>query len=384
LNCGVQINGVLSAENCSQDWAPGESEMEDVVLITGGAGFIGCHLAAALGVGGRRIIVVDNLHPQVHPDQSRPKHLPDHAQLIIADVADSDFWDTFLDRYRPEIVFHLAAETGTGQSLTYSARHARVNVLGVSEMLDSFTRAKVIPEHLVLTSSRAVYGEGAWISGRNKVFYPIRRSREHLERACWGFRGPDGDDARPIPQSASSVRPEPTSVYGATKLTQEQILSAWASAMKVPLTIFRLQNVYGPGQSPYNPYTGIVTLFHRVARSGGIIDVYEDGLIGRDFVFVSDVVAACLAAIENPSKGIRILDVGTGVSVTILEAANIIAGIYGSPSPVISGKFRDGDVRWAVCDPDALLKELGVRAKVGFAAEGAQITGEWLASEGII
>jgi dTDP-L-rhamnose 4-epimerase len=358
--------------------------MQDVILLTGGAGFIGCHLASALGTERGMVVAVDNLHPQVHPNRSRPKELPSNVELIIADIVDSAFWDKFLTLYNPKVVFHLAAETGTGQSLTHSARHANTNVLGTAEMLDAFTRAGAIPDHLLLSSSRAVYGEGAWRSKAGEVFYPTRRTREQLERGQWNFFGPDRAEAQPIAHNALTTHPVPSSIYGATKLAQEHIVSAWASAMKIPLSIFRFQNVYGAGQSPFNPYTGIITLFHRVAGSGHAIDVYEDGLIGRDFVYVSDVVRACVASIDSIPRGTRVLDVGTGHATTILDAAKIIAKIHKAPEPVISGKFRDGDVRWAVSDPVELENTIGIRAEIDFVNEGALRVGEWLKLQGLM
>ncbi len=160
--------------------------------------------------------------------------------------------------------------------------------------------------------------------------------------------------------------PNPTSVYGATKLAQEHILAAWCGAMQVPLSVFRLQNVYGPGQSPFNSYTGIITLFHRMARKAQTLEIYEDGEIGRDFVFIDDVVVALMAGLRQPPAGLRTLDVGSGVVTTIAEAAKSIAAMHGAPDPQISGKFRDGDVRWAVADGAPLEQSLGVQARINF------------------
>lgn len=358
--------------------------MEDVVILTGGAGFIGSRLAQRLVGGSHRVIAIDNMHPQVHQSSSRPANLPADVELVVADVTDRDFWDGFLSRYRPREVVHLAAETGTGQSLTESTRHSHVNVVGTTQMLDGFARHKRIPEHIVLTSSRAVYGEGAWLSAGGTTFYPSLRDHATLARGVWDIIGADGEAATPILHSAATVFPKPASIYGATKLAQEQIVASWSSAMGVPATIFRFQNVYGPGQSPYNSYTGIITLFHRIARQGGVIEVYEDGLIGRDFVYVDDVVDTCVAALRQPPAETRYLDVGTGDATTILDAAILIAAIHKAPQPVVSGKFRDGDIRWAVADTKRLASELGLSCKTRFADYGAQRVGEWLASESIV
>jgi dTDP-L-rhamnose 4-epimerase len=358
--------------------------MENVAILTGGAGFIGTRLARALVGGDKRLIAVDSLHPQVHPNGSVPTDFPKDVELIVADVTDRIFWDQFLEKYCPTDVIHLAAETGTGQSLSESTRHAHVNVVGTAQMLDAFSRNNRIPGHIVLASSRAVYGEGAWQAHSGEVFYPLPRSHSALASGNWDIGGPGGKAATPLAHNASKIFPKPASVYGATKLTQENIVECWAAAMGVSATIFRFQNVYGPGQSPFNPYTGIITLFHRIASNGGVIEVYEDGRVGRDFVYIDDVIAACVAAFERPAEGTRCIDVGTGNVTTIVEAATCIASIYGAPPPEISGRFRDGDIRWAVADTNSLHHLLGIHCKTSFVTDGVFRVGEWLRAQGII
>lgn len=356
--------------------------MDKAIIITGGAGFIGSALAHRLGSEGLPIVTVDNLHPQIHREQKRPEALPDFVTLHVGDVTEPKTWDEVLARWEPEIVIHLAAETGTGQSLTEATRHADVNVVGTTAMLDAFSRRGVKPSHIVLASSRAVYGEGAWREEDGTVFYPAPRSHAILAAGRWDPAPPSGvGKAFPLPHAAATIFPAPTSVYGATKLAQEHILNAWCGAMQVPLSIFRLQNVYGPGQSPFNAYTGIITLFIRLARKGQQLEVYEDGEIGRDFVFIDDVVSALAAGIALPPEERRLLDVGHGVSTTIREAANTVARQHSAPEPVVCGKFRDGDVRWAVADATALAEQLGVKAQVSF-EEGARRVGEWLIERG--
>lgn len=356
--------------------------MQDAVIVTGGAGFIGCALAENLREFGFPIVVVDNLHPQVHPRQERPSALQEDVILVKGDVSEPATWSSVLEHWNPRILLHLAAETGTGQSLTEATRHANVNVVGVTAMLDALAARGLKPDHVLLTSSRAVYGEGAWQEvGTGSRFYPPARSHAMLAQGQWSPTGPSGGVATPLPHDADQVHPAPTSVYGATKLAQEHILSAWCLAMQIPLSVFRLQNVYGPGQSPFNAYTGIITLFHRLARKGEQLEIYEDGNIGRDFVYVTDVVDALLAGLRMPPGGVRTLDVGRGVVTTIDEAARAVAAIHAAPEPRICGKFRDGDVRWAVASVDALHAKLGVRAKVDFAT-GARAVGDWLIERG--
>jgi dTDP-L-rhamnose 4-epimerase len=286
-------------------------------LVTGGAGFIGCALSSGLADRFERVVALDNLHPQVHPDANRPVALAGRVEFVRGDVTDSNVWDGLLSDLTPDTIIHLAAETGTGQSLTEATRHAKVNVVGTTEMLDALVRHEKLPRQIVLTSSRAVYGEGAWID-RNSgtISYPGQRSRTLLEARAWDFAG-----LEPLPFDSSATEPRPTSIYGATKLTQEQVLRAWALAVGVRPVLLRLQNVYGEGQSLINPYTGIVSLFARTAREGKSIPVYEDGLIVRDFVHITDVVSAILAAADREETVTVPYDVGSGVATTIQRSS---------------------------------------------------------------
>lgn len=322
------------------------------VLVTGGAGFIGCALSQLAAENAERWVVLDNLHPQVHPSAERPADLHPSAELVVGDVTDSAAWDTLLAHVRPDVVVHLAAETGTAQSLHEATRHAEVNVVGTTEMLDALGRAGHTPRHFVLSSSRAVYGEGEWRRG-DTVFSPGQRSHAQFERGEWDFA-----NAVPLPSEASHTWPAPTSVYGATKLAQEHILSAWTSSHDTALTILRFQNVYGPGQSLINPYTGIVSLFSQMAMRGESIPVYEDGRITRDFVFIADIASALAAVMAEPPETAKPFDVGAGVGTTILDLARHIADFHGAPAPHITGAFRDGDVRHAECDIARTTSEL--------------------------
>jgi len=324
------------------------------ILVTGGAGFLGCRLAAKLAHQANSFVVVDNLVSQVHPQQLRPQELSDSAQLVIADVTERSTWTNVFKTFRPDIVVHFAAETGTGQSLREATKHGRANVIGLTELLDALALADHLPEQIVLPSSRAVYGEGAWKTSSGEVFYPGQRSNAQLSRGQWDF------DGVPLPSVCGQTKENPTSIYGATKLAQENILKSWSFALGVPFTILRLQNVYGPGQSPFNPYTGIVILFSRLAKSKRAIQLYEDGLITRDFVFIDDVIDALVKSIETaPPSGHRELDIGSGSITTLTEMAEMIIELHKAPPAVVCGKYRNGDVRHAGCDISAAAKELG-------------------------
>jgi dTDP-L-rhamnose 4-epimerase len=321
------------------------------VLVTGGCGFIGTGVVRRLASGGHTVVIADHLHPQVHPDTSALDALPVGVVHHPVDVTHAPAMDALVRIHRPDVVVHLAAETGTGQSLTEASRHGLVNVVGTTNLLDAFSRAGYVPDTMVLTSSRAVYGEGAWVDEADgTVFHPGQRRPDDLAAGRWDPPAPSGGPCRPLPHRAGHTEPRPTNVYAATKLAQEHLLTSWCTAMGVSSQILRLQNVYGPGQSPTNSYTGVLTFFAVRAASGAPIEVYEDGEIVRDFVYVDDVVDEVVAAAERKGTS-ALLDVGSGRRSTIAEAARLIAEASHAPAPVVTGAFRLGDVRSAWADP---------------------------------
>ena len=345
---------------------------ERSVVVTGGAGFIGCALSRRLSDDFDRVVAFDNLHPQVHAVAERPAALDGRVELVRGDVTVAADWDRLLEDVRPTVVVHLAAETGTAQSLTEATRHAAGNVVGTTQLLDALVRHDALPERVVLTSSRAVYGEGAWTDERGEARYPGQRDAAMLGAAEWDFAG-----LRPLPVEASLTTPTPTSVYGATKLAQEHVLRAWAAAEGVRPVVFRLQNVYGPGQSLTNPHTGVVSYFAQVAKAGGVIPVYEDGQVVRDFVFIDDVVDALLRGTAVEGVGPAAYDIGSGRSTTILRVAELVAEHYGAPAPVVTGGFRHGDVRSATCDIATAAAALSWTPQVGL-EDGLRRLCEWL------
>jgi dTDP-L-rhamnose 4-epimerase len=322
-------------------------------MVTGGAGFIGSAISSSLADEFEKVVVIDSLHRQVHPKGVRPASLDARAELIVGDIAEAGTWTSILSSFRPELIVHLAAETGTGQSLLEASRHGFVNVVGTTTMLDALANINHFPNKIILASSRAVYGEGCWRRKSGKTYYPGQRTKSRLEKAQWDF-----EDGYCLPCEATLTMPVPTSIYGSTKLAQEHILRSWVSAFDVDLTILRLQNVYGPGQSLANSYTGITQIFAQLARTGHPIPVYEDGAIVRDFIYIDDVAAAIAAAIKRNSKDLTPLDIGSGKSTTILELALRISQKYGAPDPVITGQYRLGDVRHASCRIERSMKEL--------------------------
>ncbi len=323
-------------------------------LVTGGAGFIGSAASSALADTFDHVVAVDNMHPQVHPDRSRPEALDPRVDLVVGDVTEKSTWDEVLGVAQPDVLIHLAAETGTGQSLEESSRHAVANVVGTTRMLDALTQHGHLPSRIVLCSSRAVYGEGVWEASDGTRFHPPQRTALSLAAGDWDYAG-----ALPTPMDARTTEPWPVSVYGVTKLTQEHLLRVWSNAKGVETAVLRLQNVYGPGQSFSNPYTGIMTLFCRIARAGRSIPLYEDGLVRRDFVLIDDVARAVHDAATAPQTSSTPIDIGSGEHQTIADAAALIARWFGAPDPHVTGQFREGDVRHAWADVSAAREVLG-------------------------
>ena len=349
--------------------------MSTSVLVTGGAGFIGSALTHRLVKSGYDVAVMDVLHPQVHAGR-RAVDLPPSVRLLTGDVTHAPDWDAVLRLFHPSQIVHLAAETGTAQSLSQATRHGSVNVVGTAQLLDALSRSALVPDQFVLASSRAVYGEGAWQCG-TQTFYPRPRTHAQLLAGIWDPAGLTGKPAVPLPSCAGRTEPRPTNIYAATKLAQEHMLAAWTAAHGANLTVLRLQNVYGPGQSLTNSYTGIVALFARLARQQHPLEVYEDGRIVRDFVFIEDVVDAMFATVQRPATEPRCLDIGSGIATTIHELARKITAICDAPEPIVVPKFRDGDVRAASCNIESAKKTLHWHPKWAL-EDGLRALLEWI------
>ena len=292
-------------------------------------------------------MIFDSFHPQIHTVSPQ---LPSEIRVHPGDVRDPDSWDRlFLRHDAPDVVVHLAAETGTGQSLTEASRHGSTNVVGTTQLTDALLRHGCLPAHILIASSRAVYGEGAWRSESGTTFYPPARSTEQLQASVWDPYSPNGEGCVPLPHCAEHTWPRPTSVYAATKLAQEHLLEAWCTAWGVQLSILRLQNVYGPGQAVGNAYTGVLTHFARQITTGEQVEVFEDGKILRDFVFVDDVVDAFLRMLNLHESTARRVDIGGGHPTSLWDVASLMCQLGAAENPIISGRYRPGDVRaaWA-------------------------------------
>ncbi|MWB97275.1 NAD-dependent epimerase/dehydratase family protein [Agromyces seonyuensis] len=339
-------------------------------LITGGAGFIGSRLAARFARSGWDVDVLDPLSEQVHGvDPVRTsaslRGLEDSARLTIGSVSDPDALEAALGD--AEVVVHLAAETGTGQSMYEIGRYADVNVGGTATLLDRLVRGGHSVRRVVVASSRAVYGEGAYADADGRIVYPAGRDDARLRAGEFDPAGADGRPLRPAPTPEDAPL-APTSVYGITKLTQESLVRAVSPAVGIEPVTLRYQNVYGPGQSLRNPYTGILSIFTGLIARGEPINVFEDGLPSRDFVYVDDVVEATFLAATEPAAAGGVFNVGTGVGTSVLDVVRALFTAAGAEVPaIVSGDYRLGDIRHNIADTTRLRETLGFVPATDFA-----------------
>lgn len=322
------------------------------VLITGGAGFIGSRLAYMLVSEGFSVVILDTLSSQVHGD--KPQIFKDlkevGCQFIVGSVTNSD--DVSLALKGVHIVVHLASETGTGQSMYEISKYNHTNVYGTAVLLEEIEKHKINIEQIILASSRSVYGEGAYtcISCADKV-YPTGRLEQDLKAGFWEPRCPRCNGSVQLIPTSETDPVNPQSIYAATKLFQEHLVKIFSEKHGIKSVIFRLQNVYGAGQSLNNPYTGILTVFSNKIRSNLPLPVFEDGEETRDFVFVEDIVNAIKEVIYNKDNCAGIFNLGSGQCISINRLAEILISRFKSTSIIkVTGEYRIGDIRHNVAD----------------------------------
>jgi dTDP-L-rhamnose 4-epimerase len=356
--------------------------MAKTALITGGAGFIGSRLAYAISSDVTKVVVYDNLHPQVHGANPAPPALPDNAFFVRGDVTDARLLRETIVAQVPDLIFHLAAETGTGQSYDEPARYCDVNVMGTTYLIEAVRGLpKDARRRMVLAGSRAVYGEGAYEAGDGRIMVGPIRSPESLARGDFEPTVPGGGRLKPIP-TPETLPPEPASVYASTKLMQEFLLSQCAAEGDFEVAVLRFQNVYGPGQSLRNPYTGVLSIFCSQIMDGKRLNIFEDGQIVRDFIYVDDVVSALVAASRVSRPPAAPVNIGSGYAASILECAQTLLELLGSSRDnyTITGAFRPGDVRHAVADISKAKAALGWTPQVGL-REGLSALASWARKE---
>lgn len=342
--------------------------MTKSVLITGGAGFIGTALARRLLTAGHAITILDNFSEQIHRTDRLPDDLADAVTLVRADVRDAEALRQAV-RGRQCIV-HLAAETGTGQSMYRIGHYFDVNVQATAALLDVLQHdgASDALETIVVASSRAIYGEGAYRCATHGIVYPAARTSDRMSAKQFDPLCPQCDGEVALTATGEEAPFAPSSFYGLTKQVQEQAVLLFARTRGLNGFALRYQNVYGPGQSLQNPYTGILAVFSNLARQGQDIEIYEDGLESRDFVYIDDIAAATARCADFEGSFVGALNVGSGIGTDVLTVARRIAEHFESRARIkVTGAYRLGDIRHNVADVTRLETVLGMRPATAFA-----------------
>ncbi|HZU84544.1 MAG TPA: NAD-dependent epimerase/dehydratase family protein [Polyangiaceae bacterium] len=349
--------------------------MASRILITGGAGFIGSHLADELLALGHHVRVLDDLNPQVHgPDRRRPPYLAKDAELVVGDVRDRDVVSRAL--HGVDAVYHFAARVGVGQSMYAAAEYTSVNTLGTAVVLEAAVQARV--GRLVVASSMSVYGEGLYRDARGATVESARRSIEQLRAGDWEVRGADGGRLLPI-ATPETKPPALESIYALNKYDQERSSLIMGRAYGIDVVALRFFNTYGPRQALSNPYTGVLAIFASRLLNDNPPLVFEDGHQKRDFVSVHDVVRACVLALSSRGAVGRVLNVASGRPRTVREVAEGVAAAVGRPglAPEIAGSCRVGDVRHCFADISLARDVLGYEPLVDF-DDGVRELAGWL------
>lgn len=332
------------------------------ILLTGGAGFIGSRLALRLVERGHEVRTLDNLSPQVHGEDAERSAgylaVREATDFVRGSVTDRATMEAALkDR---EVVVHLAAETGTGQSMYQIEHYSSVNIGATALLLDILANQKHSVRRLVVASSRSIYGEGRYRTPAGDYVYPRHRNEADMAAGDFDVTHPDVEGPLELVGTDEDSKIHPSSVYGITKQVQEQLVMTVCPSIGVEGVALRYQNVFGPGQSLSNPYTGILSIFSNLMMQGKPINIFEDGEESRDFVFVEDVVEATVLAIEHPAAADCAFNVGTGKPVSVMEVARTLARLLDADVPIeVSGNFRLGDIRHNYADLTRIEGALG-------------------------
>lgn len=355
------------------------------ILITGGAGFIGSNLSLQLINKGYTITVLDNLSTQIHgedPKVTSPlyKSIKDKVTFIEGTVTSRADWEKALKNQ--DVVVHFAAETGTGQSMYCIEKYTEVNIQGTAIMLDILANNPHQVKKIVIASSRSIYGEGKYIHPELGAIYPGYRNEKDMLEGKFELNYKGSSDLILVATDEES-KIHPSSVYGITKQNQEQMIMTVCPTIGIAPVAFRYQNVYGPGQSLSNPYTGILSIFSTQIRNNNPIQIFEDGKESRDFVFIDDVVQATILGIEKEEANGHVFNVGTGVPTDVVEVANSLIEAYSINVPVtITGRFRLGDIRHNYADLTKIKERLGFEPKFTF-KEGIKKFSAWVLEQEI-
>lgn len=349
--------------------------MAQTILITGGAGFVGSHLADELLEHGYRVRALDNLSPQVHgPDARPPDYLSDEVELIVGDVRDPHAVWRALDKV--DAVFHLAANVGVGQSMYQIENYTSINGVGTAVLLEALIKRPV--QRLVVASSMSIYGEGLYATRAGHRVEGVERSLQQLQVRDWEIRGGDGEALQPMPTPETKC-PALPSVYAISKYYQERMCMTVGRAYKIPSVGLRFFNIYGTRQALSNPYTGVLAIFASRFLNGKPPLINEDGRQQRDFVSVHDIARACRLALEKPDAAARVFNIGSGQHYSIRHIAALLAQTLDKEDivPEVTGRYRMGDIRNCFADISLAQRVLGYRPTVTL-EKGLLDLAEWL------
>ena len=351
------------------------------ILITGGAGFIGSNLALKLISKGYQVTVLDSLSPQIHgtdPEKTSPLYnsIKDKVKFIKGSVTERKDCEYALKNQN--IVIHLAAETGTGQSMYEIEKYTQVNIQGTALLLDILTNMKHAVSKVLVASSRAIYGEGRYQCAVHGIVYPLARKDFDMAKGDFECKCPFCGSTVKLLTTTEDSLIHPTSVYGITKQMQEQLVMTVCPTINIAPVALRYQNVYGAGQSLSNPYTGILSIFSTQIKNNHDLNIFEDGMESRDFVYIDDVVDATIRAMENENANGQLFNVGTGVAINVKTVADTLIEKYHIPVKCItSGNYRLGDIRHNIADISKINDLLGFRPQYDF-NEGIQKFVNWV------
>jgi dTDP-L-rhamnose 4-epimerase len=350
--------------------------MGDTILITGGAGFVGRHVAKALLEQGHRVRALDSLIEQVHPRLERPDELDPEVELIVGDIRDEAKVLAALNGV--DKVIHLAAEVGVGQSMYAIDRYTSVNDYGTAVLFQQLIDRPV--QRVVVASSMSIYGEGLYRSAGGDLMQDVVRGPRNAD-GSWDPLDHDGRPLIPVP-TPETKQPALKSVYAINKYVQERLTLTLTAQYGMESCALRLWNIYGPGQALSNPYTGVLAIFASRIANGQAPMVFEDGQQRRDFVHVSDVARAFLLALERPEANGEVFNIGSGVDRTVEEVARLQAASMGRAdiAPRITQQARAGDIRHNIPDLSKAREGLGYEARQDF-SEGLEELAEWVARQ---
>jgi len=350
------------------------------ILITGGAGFIGSHLADALLRDGHAVRALDNLSPQVHgASAERPAYLDDDVELVRGDVRDRSTVRRALDGI--DAVYHFAAAVGVGQSMYEIEHYTSTNNLGTAILLEELIRRPV--QRFIVASSMSIYGEGLYAREDGTITSAGERRLDDLRHGVWEVHDEHGRPLRPLPTTEDKT-PKLTSIYALSKFDQERMCLLIGRAYGVPTVALRFFNVFGTRQALSNPYTGVLAIFASRLLNGNAPLIFEDGRQRRDFVSVYDIAQACRLALEVPGAAGRAFNVGSGTPYTIREVAALLSAILGKTiEPDICGKYRVGDIRHCFADISESREVLGYEPRVTL-EDGLVELAEWLQDQAAV